>query len=337
MYLLNVVQMVTCDSSFDEATFSIQITLLAVVFILAIIGNGVVFFAVARFRRLRTIPNVFIVNLSVIDLCDALINMPLFAGYYIAKASFFQGNWVWVVCFSLDGVVNFLRLLTFLAIMLDRFGAIKYDLRYHAWKTKSKAFCAIALIWVSSTVLAFGVGFRGERILSSHVGLAVLKYRRILIKTEGWKFVLCSIGFPFLALVILGILVWCAVRSSRRRVEVSDDGDGSSPRRRRVLFKSRDIKEVKTAQSIAIVIMTYFICFFPTVLFCILVKNEIYSPWTEYFAFFFVFLSGACNPIVYSLRSHYFRKAFKELSKCKRKSERVYPIPMGSQGVAHQT
>ena len=331
--LLNVVQMVTYDSSLDKATFSIQITLLAIVFILAIIGNGVVCFAVARFRRLRTIPNFFIVNLSVIDLCDALINMPLFAGYYIAKASFFQGKWLWVVCFSLDRVVKCLRLLTFLAIMLDRLGAIRYHLRYHTWKTKRKAFCAIALIWVTATVLALGMGFRGKRILS-HEGLTVLEYHRILFKTESWKFVLCSIVFPFLALVILGILVYCTVRSSMWRVEAADDRDGGSQRRRRALFKARNIREVKTARSIAVVIVAYFICYFPAFLSCILVKNEIYSPWAEYFAFFFAFLSGAFNPMVYFLRSRYFRESFKGLLKCKGKNERVHPCR--SQGVDQQ-
>ena len=77
------------------------------------------------------------------------------------------------------------------------------------------------------------------------------------------------------------------------------------------------MKEVQTARNIAVVVVAYFVCFVPSVVHGLLVRNGINSPWAEYFAFFFTYVSSACNPIVYSLRTSRFREVVKELFKCK--------------------
>ena len=202
----------------NPTTLSIQVVLLAIVFVIAIGGNGLVCCAVYHFKQLRTIPNIFIVNLSVIDLCNALVNIPLFVGYYVIKADIFRGKWASYVCSSLHNCMIYLSVLALLLLMADRYGAIKYSFRYHAWKTKTKAFVGIACVWASGTVLLVALGFRRHRILAPYEGLTLIEYRRILYNAEGWKAALGIFGVPFLGIAILGFLVWCAVRASRWRI-----------------------------------------------------------------------------------------------------------------------
>ena len=312
----------------DLTTFSIQILLLAIIFIIAIVGNALVCFVVYHFKHLRTIPNFFIVNLSVIDLCNALINVPLFVGYYIIKAEIFRGKWVSYVCCSLHNYMIYLNVLALLVLMADRYGAIKFKLRYHTWKTKSKACLGIALIWILGTVLLIALGFRRDRILSPYEGLSVMEYRRILYKTEGWKVAIGIVGIPFLGIAVLGFLVWRAVRASRWRIEAITKGNECTPQGKQMLNMLRT-KEVQTARNIAIIVAAYFVCFVPSIVHGILLKRGIDAPWAEYFAFFFTYFSSACNPIVYSLRTCRFREVIKELFKCEpTRRDPVLPVAL---------
>ena len=69
-----------------------HILMIAVVMIGSIIGNSVICLLLIRFKKLRTVPNILIANLAVIDIINALTNMPLFIVWYICKVSYFKGR-----------------------------------------------------------------------------------------------------------------------------------------------------------------------------------------------------------------------------------------------------
>lgn len=324
--LLFVVKMSVKDDDRGPTALSIQIVLLVAVFIFAAIGNCSVCYVVYRYRRLRTIPNLFIVNLSVIDLCNAVVNMPLFAGYYVIEADIFSGKWVTYVCSSLHNYMIYLNVFALLVLMIDRYGAVKYKLRYHAWKTKTKAYLGIAFIWISGTALLAYLGFRRDRILAPYEGLTIMEYRRILYRAEGRKMAVGIVGFPFLGITILGFLVWRTVRASRSRIETIIRGCGCSPQGREMLNMLR-INEVQAARTITVVVIAYFVCFVPSIIHGVLVGKDIDSPWSEYFAFFFTYFSSACNPIVYSLRTFRFRGVIREMFTCKPRQNRKPVLP----------
>ena len=323
------------NDDFDPLTFSIQITYLVIIFVIAVSGNGLVCCVVYRHKRLRTIPNFFVVNLSVIDLCNSLINMPMFAGYQVIEAQVSQDKFVFIVCSSLHRFTQFSNLLTLLVIMMDRYGAIKYQLRYHAGKTKTKAYYAIAFIWFSGAVLTMVGTFRTDQTLAQYERLTFAEYSRIIFKTEGWKVSLGVIGFPFIALTILGFQVCRAVRSSRRKLEAIRDGDGSSEQGRKALNVLR-MRELQTTQNVALIVMSYFVTFLLGFLFSILVRMGLLASWAITFSFLFRFSSSACNPIVYCLRTSRFREAVKELLKCKSRKKRAQFLRMTCTNVIHQ-
>ena len=323
------------NDDFNPQTFSLQITYLVVIFVIVVTGNGLVCCVVYRDKRLRTIPNFFLVNLSVIDLCNALINMPIFAGYRVIQAQFFQDKCVFSVCYSLYRFTLFLNMLTLLVIMTDRYGAIKYQLQYHVWKTKTKAYCAIVFIWFSGALLTMVLSFRTDRILAPYEGLTFAEYFRIMFKTEGWKVTVCVIGFPFVGLTILGFQVCRAVRSSRKKIEAIGDGDGSSEQGRKALNLLR-MRELHTAKNVALIVLAYFVTFLPGFLFSILVRMGVGASWAKTLSLLFMFFSSACNPIVYSLRTSRFREAVKELLKCKSTKKRAQVLRMTRSNVTRQ-
>ena len=303
----------------------VQFVLLAIIFVIAITGNGLVCFVVYHFKQLRTIPNIVIVNLSLIDLVNSLVNMPLFAGFYVFKGDVFRGKLISYVFISLHNYMLYLNVLTLIVLMADRYGAIKFKQRYHAWKTTSKVRRAIAAIWIASTALIAFLGFRRHRVLSQYEGLALMEYRQILYKAEGWKVAICVFGAPLMIFVVLGTLIWRSVRASRRRIKAISGGVNCSPQGRKMLQLLRE-KELQTTRNIAIIVVAYFVCFAPAIAHGVCVRRGIDMPWLEYFAFFFTYSTSACNPIVYSLRTSRFRSVIKDLLKPKRRRVPVLPI-----------
>ncbi|XP_068728822.1 beta-1 adrenergic receptor-like [Montipora capricornis] len=323
------------NDDFDPLAFSIQITYLVIIFVIAVSGNGLVCCVVYRHKRLRTIPNFFIVNLSVIDLCNSLINMPLFAGYHVIETQFFQDKFVFIVCSSLYRFTQFLSLQTLLVIMMDRYGAIKYQLRYHVWKTKAKAYYAIAFIWFSGAVLTMVGTFRTDQILALYERLTFAEYFRIMFENDGWKVSLCVIGFTFIGLTILGFQVCRAVRSSRRKIEAIGDGDGSSEQGRKALNLLR-MRELQTTRNVALIVVAYVFTYLPGFLYALLVRMGIFASWAKTFLLLFRFSCSACNPIVYCLRTSRFREAVKELLKCNSRKKRAQGLSMMRSNVTHQ-
>ena len=305
------------ESKFTPTSIT-QFVILAIIFLVAVAGNSLVCYIVYHFKNLRTIPNILIVNLSLIDLLNSLANMPLFAGFYIFKADVFSGKWISYVFSSLHNYMLFLNILTLLALMADRYGAIAFKLRYHAWKTKTKVYRGIAAIWTTGTALIVYLGIRRDRILSQYEGLTLMEYRRILYKAEGWKVALVLFGVPFLIILVLGVLIWRSVKKSRRRIEAITRGDECTAQGREMLNLLRQ-KEVQMTWNIAIIVVAYFVCFVPAMVHGVCVRRDIYLPWLEYFAFIFSYSTSACNPVVYSLRTCRFRQVIKELFKAKKR------------------
>ena len=219
----------------------------------------------------------------------------------------------------------YLNVLTLIVLMADRYGAIKFKQRYHAWKTKTKVRRAIAAIWITGTVLIASLGFRRHRILSQYEGLSLLEYRQILYKAEGWKVAIGLFGTPLIIIIVLGALIWRSVKASRRRIKAINGDNECSPQGRKMLQLLRE-RELQTTRNITIIVVAYFVCFAPAIAHGVCVTRDIDVPWLEYFAFFFTYFTSACNPIVYSLRTCRFRQVIKDLLKPKREGDRVLPI-----------
>ena len=308
------------------ATSIAQFVFLATMFLFAVAGNGLVCYIVYRFKHLRTVPNALIVNLSVIDLFNSLVNMPLFVSFYIFRLDVFKGKWITYVFSSLHNYIIYLNVLTLMALMADRYGAIAFKFRYHSWKTKKKAYRGIALIWVTGTVFLISLGFYRDRILSHYEDLPLMEYRRILYKTGDWKVALALFGAPLVVITVLGGLIWRSVKASRKRIEDLTGRDECTSQGKKMLDLLRK-KEIQTTRNIIIVVVTYFVCFVPAMALGICLRRDITVPWLEYFAFFCSYLTSACSPIVYSLRTCRFKQVIRELFTPNR-NRPVFPVEL---------
>ena len=116
------------------------------------IGNGSFIAIFARFKNLRSFPNILFVNLAAVDFLNAVINIPLHALYNVWEPSWMRGKTLVITLSSLHLEFTLLNMVSMFAIMLDRFGALYLDLKYYTWKTTRKAYAAVVLVWLICTV-----------------------------------------------------------------------------------------------------------------------------------------------------------------------------------------
>ncbi|KAJ7337839.1 hypothetical protein OS493_007997 [Desmophyllum pertusum] len=281
-------------SSCHDAEKISHILMIAFVMVGSIIGNIVICLLLIRFKTLRTVPNILIANLAVIDILNALTNMPFMIMWYICKVPYLKGrpiSWfivTWYVLFMYLTVFN-LTVLT-----MDRFGAIVHGIRYHSWKTTNKAKVAVLFVWLLAAAYTYGMFTLG---LDIDVGDApVLVYRIHYLKKFGRHFIIPGYLVPFAIMLIMGVAIWRTVHIHSRRIST-------------FCSVGKQVKnDVKTAKTIGLTVMAFF-CMgvFPMLLHNI---ATIHGSWPHFLAFFLTHLNSMANPIIYSLKTPRFRKAF---------------------------
>ncbi|XP_022105450.1 G-protein coupled receptor 35-like [Acanthaster planci] len=132
--------------------------------ILAPVGlllNLIFLFVVVRVKSMRTIINVYLVNLAVVDTLNLLVTFGLFLGNKIYDGSH--------TSFIVSGIFDALRIVSYLlvvAIAVERFSAVHHPITYRASASKTRAAKVSAGIWV----LAVGVGIVEVLSLLGHFG-----------------------------------------------------------------------------------------------------------------------------------------------------------------------
>ena len=120
--------------------------------LVSIIGNGSFIAIFVRFKNLRNFPNILFVNLAVVDFLNVVINIPLYLFSIVWETSWMRGKTLAVISASLHLEFVLLNMVSMFAIMLDRFLALHFSLKYYTWKTTSRAYAAVVLIWLICTV-----------------------------------------------------------------------------------------------------------------------------------------------------------------------------------------
>ncbi|XP_068754869.1 kappa-type opioid receptor-like [Montipora capricornis] len=285
-----VVEMSLCGGR-DAA---IHVAMITVVMIGSVVGNSIICLLLVRFKPLRTVPNILVANLAFIDIVNAITNMPLMIMWYICKMSFLKGRYISWLTVSWYVLFMYLTVFNLTVLTMDRYGALVHGFRYHSWKTINKAKVSVVCVWLLAATYTYGMFALG---ISIDLGDApVLVYRIQYLKKFGRHFIIPGYLVPFAIMLILGGIIWFTVHTHSKRILPY------SSRKKHV--KS----DVKTAKTIGLTCFAFF-CMgvFPMLLHNI---AKIHGTWLHFLAFFLTHLNSMVNPIIYSLKTHRFRRAF---------------------------
>uniref|UniRef100_A0A2C9KAZ7 G-protein coupled receptors family 1 profile domain-containing protein n=1 Tax=Biomphalaria glabrata TaxID=6526 RepID=A0A2C9KAZ7_BIOGL len=126
--------------------------LLCAVVLLVLVGNTLVVAAVTTSRKLRTVTNVFIVNLACADLLLGVLVLPFSAVLEIKDIWIFGHIWcqVWL---AVDVWLCTASILNLCCISLDRFLAITRPIRYPGLMSARRAKTLVAGVWLFSFLI----------------------------------------------------------------------------------------------------------------------------------------------------------------------------------------
>uniref|UniRef100_A0A3B1IBX2 Opsin 4xb n=1 Tax=Astyanax mexicanus TaxID=7994 RepID=A0A3B1IBX2_ASTMX len=182
---------------------------------LGVAGNTLVIFAFCSNRKLRTLPNFFIINLAVSDLLMALTQSPVFF-INCLHTQWMMGELgceIYAFCGALFGISS---MITLLAISVDRYLVITRPLQAMQWNSKCRTFIIITLVWIYSLAwsLAPLIGWSAyvpEGLMTS----CTWDYASPAAGNRSYTLSLCCCVF-FIPLIIILYCYTCMFLSVRR-------------------------------------------------------------------------------------------------------------------------
>ena len=194
-------------------------TATVVIAVAAILGNGLVFCAFARFKKLRRPTNFFIVNLAAYDFLVACLPVTFWASYlFTNKPTRIQGEfdviyWLWECLDILCGMGSAASL-TFVAI--DRYICIKDALRYHSLVTTTMFYYCLAFIWAYSFIPVILSYLKTKLLIES----AIFRY---YIFIAGLIIPICVMAFCYVNIFLV------TVRLNREMLQLQRLGTFATP------------------------------------------------------------------------------------------------------------
>ena len=136
-----------------EVEDSLFVTVFLLVFmsflaLFAILGNGIVLGIIARFKKLRTFPNILIANLALADFFNVFINIPMYLLYAVLNVKWFRGKTLAMISIFSFSLLTFVNVVSMLVLLVNMFLAITFDVKYFTWKTNKKAIIMVLVEWL---------------------------------------------------------------------------------------------------------------------------------------------------------------------------------------------
>ncbi|KAG8191870.1 hypothetical protein JTE90_019805 [Oedothorax gibbosus] len=304
--------------------------LLCIVILVTVIGNVLVLAAIIREINLQTLSNHLVFSLAVADLLVALLVMPLGAQYEVLGNHWILGPTLCEVWTFVDVMCCTSSILHLVAIAVDRYRAVT-SVDYVQQRNCRKVFMMIGVVWGMGFLVSFGpvLGWKDEKFLERiHV-----EGRCLVSQDAGYQiFATCSSFYvPLVAILALYWRIWRVVRKRIRRrtgfirpvappllvCETSLIGssnlNSSVASKKSRLEQKREVRAAKTLVIITGVFVACWLPFFAGALLTALCPS--WQPPDSLFSLFLWlgYLNSTLNPVIYTMFSPDFRKAFAKM------------------------
>ena len=290
-----------CDPEYTQEYTLREGKIIASVFIiilviLCIFGNIIMCYLFYRYRRLRIVPNYFIISLAISDLLVGVIAMPLWVSLELAGwTNLPPGIEQTVQCIDIFCCTSSIVNLT--AVSIERFFSVYKPLKHRSLMSTKTACCFIALFWIYSSVITF---FQFIHVFKEHYLLFIF--------TMGFMIPLVIVYTSYVSIFVL-------VRNRKRRRKTLDSSSS----------------DLSITKSLFIVTVVFTLCWLPFFFYALMYRycttpscGFVDTKEFGYFGKFAKWLhysNSTFNPIIYGMCNVNFRSSFKDLFKCCFKKE----------------
>ncbi|XP_058968761.2 neuropeptide FF receptor 2 [Pocillopora verrucosa] len=329
------------DNSQDEVSVSpvekvaVFSVIYGIIFLVAVVGNGFVCIVITRRKEMRTLTNLFLLNMSISDLLSALFTIPSLMSDQISPNEWPLGGFMCRAVRVISSISVSVSVYTMMVLAVERYQAIVNPFTVRASRKKvRRTVILMVLTWLVSCAIAspqaFVVTIQNKRCVEDWTGKGGILGNRIYTVVA------------FILLFVLPILVigssYIMIIRTLWQPEPSLSDDATTARSVRGLSSTnnqpsynanrayairRAKKKSKTTYMLLTVIATFLTCMLPfqvTILLQAFVELPFQTVGFSVFVNFSSVLalcSMACNPFIYSFFSDKFRKAFVDVFRCR--------------------
>ncbi|KAG7457144.1 hypothetical protein MATL_G00243380 [Megalops atlanticus] len=309
----------TCNMS---GSHSFIFTLIPVVysfnFVIGIVGNSMVVAVIYCYMKLKTVANIFVLNLALSDL-TFLITLPMWAtvtalGYHWPFGTFLCKVSAGLTTFNLYSSIFFLT-----SLSIDRYLAIVHPVRSRPYRTVVYARNTCIVIWAFAFLLSLPTALTRNVFPIEHTNITVcatlrrMEYNHMLVAISLTKSVL-----GFLAPLTIILTCYCLIGRSLMGAHRLQRGH------------SRD----EVLWMLAAVVLAFFLCWAPHQVFHMMNALEqlqlISSCWllevidtAMPFTVCVAYLNSCMNPILYAFVGNNFRRNLLRLLRCAPPAQRT--------------
>lgn len=282
----------TADMVSDVSTCVVN----ALLAILTCIGNTCIILAYHRNQALQTKSNLLIVALALTDLLVGALVQPLFVWVKIKQMMGTIDCFLEIVS-DLSTKFSFgVSLLTLgLIVTTERYIAVFYPLKHHAWLTKKKLLYSIILIWVATAVVTMIIPTGVPAVVYQSFGLALI----VLTLTTS-----------------LSLYIKIGRKLHGMKSRVAPPRGNSHPRLQRVSWAPNP-SQIRAAVTMFYVLGSLFICWIPMLSGFVYVsikgQNLVYQQFLWTWGVTCIFLNSFWNPFIYSWRNQNMSLAIRRL------------------------
>ncbi|XP_017549538.2 orexin receptor type 2 [Pygocentrus nattereri] len=323
-----------------------------VVFLVSLVGNTLVCFAVWKNHHMRTVTNYFIVNLSFADILVTLTCLPASLVVDITETWFF-GETLCRILPYLQTISVSVSVLTLSCIAQDRWYAICHPLKFKS--TAKRARKSIVLIWLVSCVIMIpqAIVMECSSLLPELLPELTNKTSLFTVCDEHWGdeiypkvyhtcFFIVTYFAPLCLMVLAYIQIchklWCQQipgtssvlqrkwKSLQCSAQTAGPGESVKVRTSAVTAEIKQVKaRRKTARMLMVVLFVFALCYLPISVLNIMKRvfgafkntnnrETVYAWFT--FSHWLIYANSAANPIIYNFLSGKFREEFKAAFTC---------------------
>lgn len=309
----------TCGMSGNhDIIYTLVPIVYASIFVIGVVGNSMVVAVIYCYMKLKTVANIFVLNLAVSDL-TFLITLPMWAtftarGYHWPFGGFLCKASAGLVIFNLYTSIFFL-----MALSIDRYLAIVHPVQSRRFRTVVYTRITCVVVWLFAFVLSLPTALtRDVHKFSNHNTTVCGILHQNIENSKSLRELLLAIslmktllGFliPFIVIITCYCLIGRALLSAQ------------------TIQKSSRSRDDEVLRMLAAAVLAFFLCWAPHQVFHLMqvftqmtkVENcplleiiDTAMPFTICIAYF----NSCVNPIVYGFVGRNFRKNLVRLLHC---------------------
>ncbi|KAK2142278.1 hypothetical protein LSH36_977g00002 [Paralvinella palmiformis] len=275
-------------------------------------GNGLVILVVARYAKMKTVTNMYILNLAVADLCF-LVGLPFLIVTAIMRRWLF-GYIMCKVFYILTSMNWFTSVFTLTVMSADRYLAVCHPVRSMRFRTPLFSRIVCVCVWFGSFLVMLPIILYATTIeQEGHVSCTIQWPGGQAISPDKafiWYALLLGFAIPVALIIVFYALVVLRLKTV-------------GPKK-----KSKEKKRThrKVTKMVLTIIAVYVICWLPYWVFQITLTflDADVPQWSIMMFQIFTLLSYAnslLNPLLYAFLSDNFRKSFIKAFHCANKRE----------------